>query len=67
MQDATFVRHVRQGRILGLSGVTERHITLETDPGFRHRWTAMFRAFAAARLSELIELLRLWLERLTRK
>lgn len=53
MQDATFVRHVRQGRILGLSGVTERHITLETDPGFRHRWTAMFRAFGPVLVAEL--------------
>lgn len=53
MQDAGFVRDVRQGRILGVSGIADRHITLETDPAFRHRWTAMFRAFGPALVAEL--------------
>lgn len=53
MQDAGFVRDVRQGRILGVSGVADRHISLETDPAFRHRWTAMFRAYGPMLLAEL--------------
>lgn len=53
MQDTAFLRDVRQGRILGLSGVTERHITLATDPDFRHRWTALFRAFGTILVAEL--------------
>lgn len=53
MADAGFVRDVRQGRILGVSGVSDRHVTLDTDPAFRHRWTAMFRAYGPVLVAEL--------------
>lgn len=53
MQDTAFLRDVRQGQVLGLSGVSERPLSLETDPGFRHRWTAMFRAFGTILVAEL--------------
>jgi transcriptional regulator with XRE-family HTH domain len=53
MQDAAFLRDVRQGRVLGLSGVSERPLTLATDPGFRHRWTALFRAFGPVLVADL--------------
>ncbi len=53
MEDTVFVRDVRQGRLLSVSGVADRHLTLETDPAFRHRWTAMFRAFGRVLVAEL--------------
>ena len=53
MADRTFVRNVRQGQWLGISGVADRHVSLETDLPFRHRWFATFRAYGPQVLAEL--------------
>lgn len=53
MSDRIFLRKVRQGRLLALSGVADRHMTLETDPPFRHRWCATFRAYGPQILAQL--------------
>lgn len=53
MADRTFVRKVRQGQLLAISGVADRHVSLETDPPFRHIWFATFRAYGPLILAEL--------------
>lgn len=53
MADRAFVREVRQGQLLGISGVADRHVSIETDPPFRHRWSATFRAYGPKILAEL--------------
>lgn len=53
MSDRAFVRGVRQGRVIGLSGVTDRHVSLDTDPLVRHRWTASFKTYGLRLIAEL--------------
>lgn len=53
MADRTFVRNVRRGQLLAISGVADRHMALETDPPFRHSWFATFRAYGPLILAEL--------------
>ncbi len=53
MADWAFVRNVRQGKLLGISGVADRHVSIETDLPFRHRWFAIFRAYGPHVLAEL--------------
>lgn len=53
MADRTFVRKVRQGQLLAISGVADKHVALETDPPFRHSWFATFRAYGPLILAEL--------------
>lgn len=53
MADRTFVRKVRQGQLLAISGVADRHVALEIDPPFRHSWFATFRAYGPHILAEL--------------
>lgn len=53
MSDPDFLRNVRQGEILGISGIADRHISVETDPPFRHKWLALFRAYGPRIVAEL--------------
>lgn len=53
MSDRAFVRGVRQGRVVGLSGVADRHISLDTDALVRHRWTASFKTYGLRLIAEL--------------
>lgn len=53
MDDPDFLRKVRQGEILGISGIADRHVSVETDLPFRHRWLALFRAYGPQIVAEL--------------
>lgn len=45
MHDHAFVRTVRRGEIAMVSAISDRHVTLDLDRGFRHRWIAVFRTY----------------------
>jgi transcriptional regulator with XRE-family HTH domain len=53
MDAQCFIKKVRQGDILGISGVADWHLSIETDPPFHHRWTAVFKAFGTRIVAEL--------------
>lgn len=53
MGDRAFVRRVLQGDILGVTGLSDRHISLNTDPAFRHRWTVSFKTYGLRLVAEL--------------
>ena len=53
MSDRAFVRGVRQGRITGVSGVADRHISLNTDPVVRHQWTVSFKTYGLRLIAEI--------------
>lgn len=53
MADPAFLRNVRRGEILGICGIADRHILVETDPPFRHKWLALFRAYGPQIVAEL--------------
>lgn len=41
--DGDVAYHMRQGNPLLISGVSDRHVTLEVDSAYRHRWHACLR------------------------
>jgi hypothetical protein len=45
LHDDAFVRLVRQGEVAMISAVSDRHVQLNVDDRFRHRWTAVFRSY----------------------
>lgn len=53
MADQAFIQNVRQGKIIGVSGVTDRHISLQTDPAFKHRWSAFFKTYGPHLVAEV--------------
>jgi transcriptional regulator with XRE-family HTH domain len=53
MTNPGFLRKVRHGEILGISGIADRPISAETDPPFRHKWLALFRAYGPQIVAEL--------------
>lgn len=51
--DRALVQGVRQGRVVGLGGVTDRHGSVNTKPLVRHRWTASFKTYGQRLIAEL--------------
>lgn len=47
------MRKVRQGQLLAISGMADRHVALETDPPFQRSWFATSRAHGPLILAEL--------------
>lgn len=45
LHDDSFTRLVRQGEVALISAVSDRHVQLNVDDRFRHRWTAVFRSY----------------------
>jgi transcriptional regulator with XRE-family HTH domain len=45
LHDDDFVRSVRRGEVALVAGVSDRHVDLEMDKPFRHRWVAVFRTY----------------------
>jgi transcriptional regulator with XRE-family HTH domain len=53
MDARCFIKKVRQGEILSISGVADWHLSIEIDPPFHHRWAATFKAFGTRIVAEI--------------
>ena len=53
MQDDNFVRSARRGDVAMISAVSDKHIQMELDSAFRHRWIAVFRSYGARMLVDM--------------
>lgn len=47
LHDDDFVRSVRRGEVALISAVSDKHVHLDVDTAFRHRWIAVFRSYGA--------------------
>jgi|GEM_PF-1555296 transcriptional regulator with XRE-family HTH domain len=45
LHDEGFIRLARQGEVAMISAVSDRHVQIDVDDIFRHRWTAIFRSY----------------------
>lgn len=48
LHDADFLKSARRGEVAVITAVSDRHIDLQMDTPFLHRWTAVFRAYGTA-------------------
>lgn len=48
LHDVDFVKSARRGEVAVITAVSNRHVDLEMDTPFLHRWTAVFRAYGTA-------------------
>lgn len=48
LHDGDFVKSARRGEVAVITAVSSRHVALDMDHGFLHRWTAVFRAYGTA-------------------
>lgn len=48
LHDANFLKSARRGEVAVITAVSNRHIDLQMDTPFLHRWTAVFRAYGTA-------------------
>lgn len=48
LHDTDFLKSARRGEVAVITAVSDRHIDLEMDTPFLHRWTAVFRAYGTA-------------------
>jgi transcriptional regulator with XRE-family HTH domain len=48
LHDTDFVKSARRGEVALITAVSDRHIDLDLDSGFLHRWTAVFRAYGTS-------------------
>lgn len=53
LHDDDFVRSIRRGEIALVAGVSDRHIDLNMDQRFRHRWVAVFRTYGQKMLIDM--------------
>jgi len=53
ISDRALFQGIRQGMVIGLSGVMDRHVYLDTDPLVHHRWTASFKTYGLRLIAEL--------------
>ena len=53
LHDDAFVRSVRRGEVAMVSAVSDKHIDLDLDRGFRHRWIAVFRGYGQKMLVDM--------------
>lgn len=53
MHDADFVRSARRGDVAMISAVSDKHVQMELDSAFRHRWIAVFRSYGARMLVDM--------------
>lgn len=45
MHDDAFLRSVRRGEVALISAVSDKHVQLDLDTAFRHKWIAVFRSY----------------------
>ena len=48
LHDTDFLKSARRGDVAVITAVSDRHVDLNMDNGFLHRWTAVFRAYGTA-------------------
>lgn len=48
LHDADFVKSAKRGEVAVITAVSTRHVDLDLDSSFPHRWTAVFRAYGTA-------------------
>lgn len=53
LHDEEFIRLVRQGEVAMISAVSDRHVQIDIDDIFRHRWTAVFRCYGPSVLVDM--------------
>lgn len=53
IHDDAFVRSLRRGEVAMVSAVSERHVALEMDARFTHRWVAVFRSYGQKMLVDM--------------
>lgn len=53
LHDDEFIRLVRQGEVAMISAVSDRHVQLDVDDRFRHRWMAVFRSYGPRMLIDM--------------
>lgn len=53
MHDADFVRSARRGDVAMISAVSDKHLNMDVDSAFRHRWIAVFRSYGARMLIDM--------------
>ncbi len=53
MHDSEFVRSARRGDVAMISAVSDRHVRMDGDSAFRHRWIAVFRSYGTRMLVDM--------------
>jgi DNA-binding XRE family transcriptional regulator len=53
MHDEDFVRSARRGEVAMISAVSDKHVQMDMDIAFRHRWIAVFRSYGARMLIDM--------------
>lgn len=53
LHDDSFVKSVRRGEVAMVSAVSDRHVAIDVDARFLHRWTAVFRSYGTRQLVEM--------------
>lgn len=53
MHDDDFVRSARRGEVAMISAISDKHVKMDVDSAFRHRWIAVFRSYGTRMLVDM--------------
>ena len=53
LHDESFMRSVRRGEVALITAVSDRHVRMDVDDSFRHRWIAVFRSYGQRMLVDM--------------